>query len=415
MKSFNIYTLGCKVNQYDSLLLGKKLISLGMKKVYKNADLAIVNTCAVTKAAISKDKRILIKARKENLKAKIAVIGCWPQVYKNEALAIGADFVCGKKGVDKLLKKISQLPLKQPVFSSCQNNKTINNKEKSRYFIKVQDGCEQYCSYCIIPYARGRLKSRGVKEIIKEVENAVRQGRLEIVVSGIHLGLYGKDFKNKRINLAGLLRELIKIKNLGRIRLSSIEVTEISAELIELFKTNKICPHFHIPLQSGSNRILKKMNRPYDRNFFKSIIRKLKKAAPDIALTTDIIVGFPGETDCDFKETKKFIKEINFSKLHIFPFSAHEKTPAAKMDKKVKKDLIFKRAKILRDLSIKLERHYKNKFKNRKLEVAVAAKVAAGLWKGRTEYSFDAEFKENQIVSPRNKILPGALIEIISN
>ena len=232
----------------------------------------------------------------------------------------------------------------------------------SRYFLKVGDGCNQFCSYCIIPYARGRIQSRSSGELLEEARRAIKAGFAEIVLAGIHLGRYGQDFEDGKTSLNNLLRALLALPGLGRIRLSSIEINEVDDELISLMKNNpQICQHLHISLQSGSDKILKLMRRPYDTEYFRARVAALRQNLPLIALTTDIIVGFPGATEDDFQKTLEFAAEIGFSKIHVFPFSAHEKTPAFTMPNKIESREIKRRARELRDLSDKLEEKYRQK------------------------------------------------------
>lgn len=411
MKSFKIYTLGCKVNQYDSGGIGEKLISLGFCLEKSNVDVAVVNTCSVTKSAVLKNKEMVNRARKENPQAKIILTGCWPKVYKEEADGAGANYVCSMEDIEGLVKDVFHL---NDDIVSCHSHDVFlrtNNQERSRYFIKVQDGCEQYCSYCIIPYTRGKLKSRPVEEVVEEIERAVGEGYREIIFSGIHLGLYGREGSNNNIDLFFLLQEVLKIKNLGRIRLSSIEITEVSDELVKLITINKkICKHLHIPLQAGCDKILKRMNRPYDTNYFKAKVEEIRKLVPDVAITTDVIVGFPGETDEDFERTVDFIKEINFSKVHVFSFSVHERTLAAKMDGVVSEKDIKKRSAVLRKLSDELETGYKNKFLGKELELVVDGRSKEGDYRGKTEYYFDVNFREKDIVAGEAQV--GEIIKI---
>jgi len=405
-KKFKIYTLGCKVNQYDSGKLASGLIKAGMAAVEKNADIAVINSCAVTKTAIVKSARMIKLAKKENPEAKIVLAGCWPKTEEIKNNKVGADSIL--KGTD-VIKFLTKSKIKKN-----KNNNLSKQTEHSRYFIKIQDGCEQFCAYCIIPYTRGKLKSRGEREIIAEIKQAVEAGYSEIVLSGIHLGLYGRDRKDDN-NLVKLLEKVVKINKLGRVRLSSIEITEVTDELIKLMaEFNKICKHLHIPLQAGSDKILKLMNRPYDTKYFKNKIEKIRRAVPDVAVTTDVIVGFPGETEKDFRDTEKFIKQIKFSRLHVFPFSAHEKTPAAKFPKQIDEKIKARRAKILRDLSVKLAENYKKKFKSKELEVALE-QIKQDKIIGKTEYYFDIEFKKSQVINQEfteNKKLIGKIIKI---
>ncbi len=386
--SYKIYTLGCKVNQYDSNVLARKLNASGFELVERGARIAIINTCAVTRTAIRKGRQIFNRARKENPKAKIILMGCFPKVYRDEAEKLGVDLIWKVGELDELISKLQILIPKQ-----IQNSKfKILNDNKSKYFLKIQDGCEQFCSYCIIPYTRGKLKSRSEKEVIKEFKEIVKAGYKEIVLCGIHLGLYGQEGKREK-DLVKLLKKLIKVKGLGRIRLSSIEVNEVSDELIKLIaKEDKICNHLHIPLQSGSDKILKLMNRPYNKKIYKEKIRKIRKLIPNIAITTDVIVGFPGETEKDFKETYDFTKEINFSRLHIFPFSVHEKTPAAKMKDQIDRGVSLKRAEKLRNLGKKLENDFEKKFRSEEVEVLVE-QVKNGKCYGKAGEYIEVEFR----------------------
>lgn len=331
---FKIYSLGCKVNQYDSAVLSNLLKLRGFLETKKDnnskPDLIIVNSCSVTHSAINKDRRLINLLKRKYPQAKIVLVGCWPRIYNIEGLEV--DLISNYKDQIKNLRAIEKIFFEKnlsDIKKDClKDNLNIIN-DRSRYFIKIQDGCQQFCSYCVIPFARGLLKSRPMKEILEEITLATKNGFKEIVLSGIHLGLYGCDLGSKDKNLYNLLKKILSIKNLGRIRLSSIEITEVSDEIIDLIASNsKMCRHLHIPLQSGSDKILKLMNRPYDTKYYYNRINKLRKKITDIAISTDIIVGFPGETDFDFQDTCNFSQKIAFSKIHVFSFSAHEKTPA---------------------------------------------------------------------------------------
>jgi threonylcarbamoyladenosine tRNA methylthiotransferase MtaB len=417
-KKIKIYTLGCKVNRYDSDFLLSKLEFLGFEKVNENADLAIINSCAVTKTAIRKDRQIINKAKRENPQAKIILMGCWPEVYRDEIKLKNIDLIWGVGEPNKLIEKIQEKFIEDN-FVRAESSKALElsaltklsstnlvSTDRVRYFLKIQDGCEQFCSYCIIPYTRGKLKSRNKKDIIKEIKEAVQHGFKEIVLTGIHLGLYGREKGNKDdINLSTLVKEIIKIqsaprlKNLKRLRLSSIEVTEVSDELIYLIKKHKnFCPYLHISLQSGNDKILKLMNRPYSAEYFYEKVKKIRKEIPDIAISTDIIVGFPGESEEDFQETLKFVQKIKFSKIHVFPFSGHEKTKAFKMPNQIKREEILNRSRILRKLSLEQENSFKKKFNNKELEILIEHIKSDGIIMGRSEYYFDVLFREGDIV-----------------
>ncbi len=389
---FKIYTLGCKVNQYDSATLTSLLIDLDFSLSNKNLDLIIVNSCSVTKSAILKARRLINSLKKDNPRAKIVLIGCWPRIYKIDDLKI--DMISESRKYNDIIGDIKEKwpnffskNIKEKIVPSCFNP----IEDRSRYFIKVQDGCQQFCSYCIIPFSRGPLNSRPSDEIIKEIKIAISNGFSEIVLSGIHLGLYGQDFLKKKDSLYQLLLNIIEIKNLGRIRLSSIEVTEVNNEIIDLIsKNNKMCRHLHIPLQSGNDKILRLMNRPYNKEYFSSQVKKIRKKVPGISLTTDVIVGFPGETKKDFQETFNFCQEIGFSKIHVFSFSSHEKAPAFYFPDKVSPSEIKDRSAKLRQLSKKMEKQYQKDILQRYDSFMVLVEnISDKFVKLKTEFYFD--------------------------
>ena len=243
----------------------------------------------------------------------------------------------------------------------------LNNFNKTRAFVKIQDGCNNFCSYCIIPYTRGNVRSKNKESVLKEIETLINAGHKEIVLTGIHTGNYGAEFKDYKF--ANLLKDVIKIEGLERLRISSIEITEITDDVMEVIKNNKILvDHMHIPLQSGSDTVLKRMNRKYDKKYFIDKIKKLREIRPEISITTDVIVGFPGETEDEFNETIKTIRKVKFSKLHIFPYSKREGTKAADMNNQIDEKLKKKRVKILLQLSKELEYNYMTKFLNKECE-----------------------------------------------
>jgi len=417
-KKIKIYSLGCKVNQYDSSCLRDFLVSTGFIPVQQKADIVVINTCAVTKKAISKNKRMVNKARQENKNAIVFLSGCWPRVYSSQAQEVGADMVFLEKDMKNLAKKI---------LNFLNNKNKINDihyspiNDRCRYFLKVQDGCEQFCSYCIIPYTRGRLYSRLQENIIKEAKIAVKKGFKEIVLSGIHLGLFGINNIDKKqeenTNLAKLLQKILyEIPNLPRIRLSSIEITEVDKELIDLIaREERICNHLHISLQSGCDKTLQAMNRPYTTKYFANKLKEIKKEVFDIAISTDVIVGFPGEDEKDFQATKDFLKNMKFSRLHVFSFSAHEKTPAWKMEPKIDKETIKKRSFLLRDLDVELQTKFRNKFLGKKQRILI--EYAKDGWiKGKTQYYFDVWAKKDKIFSQTNindEQLVGQIVELL--
>jgi len=395
---FKIHTLGCKVNQYDSATLTSLLVNFGLFLSDKEPNLIIINSCSVTKNAILKARRLINVLKKNSPKAKIALIGCWPRIYKINDLDV--DLISVSKEYEDIIDDFKNI---WPNFFSknIQGKKYISYfnpiEDRSRYFIKVQDGCQQFCSYCIIPFARGPLNSRSSKEIIAEISRAVINGFEEIVLSGIHLGLYGQDFLKKKENLYQLLLKILEIRGLGRVRLSSIEVTEVSDEIIDLIsKDNKMCRHLHIPLQSGSDKILRLMNRPYSKKYFFNQIKKIRKKIPNISLTTDVIVGFPGENKKDFQETFQFCQEIGFSKIHVFSFSAHEKAPAFYFPDKVIPSEIKSRSAKLRQLSEKMEKKYQQEILQRYNSLNVLIEnISDKFIKLKTEFYFDILIKSS--------------------
>ena len=406
-KTYKIYTLGCKVNQYDSSKVARDLQALGLVEVTQNADLAIINTCTVTHSALTKDRKMLEEARRENPLAKYAIVGCMPVNYREETERLGVDYIYGAKDLDLFIEKIKAENGSVEVLN-CDLKLPDFKTDKSRYFLKIQDGCQQFCSYCIIAYNRGKLSSRNKEEIIVEVKQVVEQGVAEIVLCGIHLGLYGYDVESRKSkvesNLVTLIRELVEIPKLEKIRLSSIEITEVNDELIELIKTNrKMVRHLHIPMQAGCDKILKSMNRPYDKRYFAERLAKLRAVAPEIAITTDVMVGFPGEKEADFQETLRFCQEVKFSKIHVFPFSAHEKTPAYNFPDQQTEAVKKSRAKELQKISDQLEKTYNESFLGQEIEAIVDGRSkpsegeaflqGQGIYRAKSEYYFDIKFQ----------------------
>lgn len=415
-QTFKIYTLGCKVNRYDSGSLKAELIAAGLKPVLENADLVLVNTCSVTESAIHKNKRMINKARQENPLAKFVLLGCWPKIDMAQVTKAGVDVIWETGKFKELILEIKKLFNVSKQKSAQEPG--LSSIDRARYFLKIQDGCEQFCSYCIIPFARGKYQSRDAEELLLEAESAIKLGYEEIVLCGVHLGMYGRERNGvTKINLCGIIKKILKIKGLGRIRLSSIEINEVTDELIDLMKKNrKICRHLHIPLQGGTDRILKAMNRPYNTAFFKDKIDKIRKELPDVAISTDVIVGFPGETKIDFEKTKDFIRKCEFSRLHVFSFSAHKKTKAYSMPDHIEKLEIKHRSEELRVVSKNLEKNHLEKYQNKKLIVLVE-KQSKDDYMGKSEYYFNIIFTKNDITNwfghKSNDSLIKKLVEII--
>ena len=375
---YHIVNLGCKVNAYESEFITHLFLSKGYKLVdyENNADIYIINTCTVTNNSDNKSKKIINHTRKNNPNSIIVVCGCYPQ-YKNGNIDLldEVDIVIGNKDKSKIVEYVEEFiknkkqivniyDLKKQEF---ENMEIKEFKSKTRAFVKIQDGCNNFCSYCIIPYVRGNVRSKKKDIVIKEIKDLVNNGHKEVVLTGIHTGHYGSDINS---NLTELLHEIGKIDGLKRIRISSIEITELNDDFLNELKNNKlIVSHMHIPLQSGCDKTLKEMNRKYNTEYFYNKIEKIRSIRPDISITTDVIVGFPNETDEDFSTTVEFIKKINFSKLHVFPYSKRDGTKASAMTNQVDGKIKKERAHVLLELSKKLENNYYNKYINKDVEV----------------------------------------------
>ena len=384
MKKIAFYTLGCKVNQYET----EGMIDLFKKSGYEivdfqdKADYYIINSCTVTNQAASKSRKRVRRAKRRNPDAKVVMVGCYPQAFTDEVEEIQeVDYIIGSSGkkniVELLEKKEDETDIFLSEMKKFDNIKKFEDmhlneiNERTRANVKIEDGCNQFCSYCIIPYARGPIKSRKEESIIREIKNLIQNGVKEIVLTGTHLGKYGLD-KNKNNELSKLVEKIVQIKGDFRLRLSSIEVTEIDKKLIHLIKENKkICSHLHLPLQNGSNVILRAMNRPYTVEKFSKVVNNLRNKIPNISLTTDVIVGFPGESDKDFERTVNFVKEMKFSRLHVFPFSPRKGTPAADMKPKIPDLIKKKRRNKLLEINKKLMKNYQNNFINKIKKVVI--------------------------------------------
>lgn len=369
-----IYTLGCKVNIYESEYMEELLKNHGYTIVPFTdlADIYIINTCSVTNESDRKSRKMIHQAKKRNEKAIIVVMGCYSQTHADE---IEADIIIGSQDKSKILEYLEEYQEKNTPIKKLYNirenslfeSMMIHHFENhTRAFVKIQDGCNAFCSYCIIPYARGKARSKEFNQVVSEVCQLVESGYKEVVLTGIHTGRYGQDLEN--MNLEKLLRRLIEIPNLYRLRLSSIEVNEVTEGILDLMKTSPIMArHLHIPLQSGCDRILKLMNRHYTVQEFMEKITKIREIDPDISITTDLIVGFPGETEEDFQKTKATLTQIKFTKIHTFPYSSREGTPASTIENQVDGLVKKRRVKEILKLSDQLEHAYYEKYLNKTL------------------------------------------------
>ncbi len=379
MKSYTTISLGCKVNSYEISALTMRLQELGYVEDKNNPTVAIINTCSVTATADQKSRQHIRKLLNNYPNAIVVVMGCYSQGHhdfiKNE---IKPHIITGTSNRDKLVELIENYSKQAPI-DITENNPRLyqyeelgitNHSENVRAYLKIEDGCDNFCSYCLIPYRRGRARSRNHEEVIKEATSLVENGYQEIVLTGIHVGGYGKDLDN--YTFSKLVKELLDIKDLYRLRISSIEESEIDNDLIQLINAkDNLANHFHIPLQSGCDTVLKRMNRKYTCEQFLNKLKLIKEACPNVALTTDVIVGFPGETDEEFEQTYKFIQECGFNMLHVFPFSSREGTIASRMPNQIDPRIKKERTLRLIELSNRLWDEYTNKFIGKEVEVLI--------------------------------------------
>lgn len=372
-----IYTLGCKVNLYESEVMMNKFIDRGYKLVdfKEESDIYIINSCTVTNNADIKTRKTINSIKKNHPNSILVLVGCYSQV-RDELDKSGIDIILGNKNksniveiVEKYIKDNNKVYYIEDLTKTTFEDMSLSNfNTRKRAFVKIQDGCNNYCAYCIIPYARGNIRSKNMQNIIDEVNTLVNNGYKEVVLTGIHTGHYGKE--TGKYDLSDVLINLSKIKDLKRIRLSSIEITEIDDKFLNCLKDiNIIADHLHIPLQSGCDKTLKEMFRKYDIKYYKEKIKTIRNIRPDISITTDVIVGFPNETEEDFKITIENIKDINFSKLNVFPYSKRNGTKASTMNNQIDGITKKKRANILINLSKELELNYMNKFVDKEVEM----------------------------------------------
>ena len=366
---FLINTLGCKVNTYESNVIRDIFLNEGYEESNSNVDIAVINTCTVTNTSDSKSLKVIKHTIKNNPNAIVIVCGCFSQINPDRLKDMeGVSIVLGNYNKSKIMDYINQYKKeKKQIIDVRELNDEkfecmkLNNFNKTRAFVKIEDGCENFCSYCIIPYSRGKVRSKLMEDVLDEVNTLVNNGHREIVLTGIHTGHYGADIEE--YDFSDLLNEICKIKGLERLRISSIEITELDDKFLETLKNNKIIvDHMHIPLQSGCDKTLKEMNRKYDVAYFKDKIKKIRSIRPNISITTDVIVGFPNETEDDFNTTVNTIKEIKFTKLHVFPFSVRKGTVAETMENQIDEKTKKERVHILMSISKELELDYMNKF-----------------------------------------------------
>lgn len=405
-KTVSFYTLGCKVNQYETNAMEQQFIKNNYEIVEntQKADIYVINTCTVTNMAERKSRQMLRRVKEINPSAVLVVCGCYAQVAKNELEQIPEiDIILGinEKNeivqiVENYIEKMAEQDKKSQKAEIDDVSKQkefldfgdVTYTEKNRAVVKVQDGCNMFCSYCIIPYARGRIRSRKIESVVSEIEKIAKEGIKEVVITGIHVASYGKDFDNentsKKIRLIDLLEAINKIDGIDRIRLSSLEPTIVDEEFAtRLSKLDKICDHFHLSLQSGCDETLKRMNRKYTTQIYRDAVATLRKYYPEASFTTDVIVGFPGETDEEFAKTYEFLKEIDFYRLHVFKYSPRRGTVAEKMPKQIDGNKKEERSDKLIELSNSTENKHNQSYIGKTVKV-LFEEFEDGFFKGHT-------------------------------
>ncbi len=360
--NFHIFTLGCKVNQYESQIIHEKLCNNGFKhtSIHTNADIVIINSCTVTSASDSKAVKMMHRIKRENPQCVLVLTGCLPQAFPDDQRFAEADIVLGNKSRNIVLPAIQQYLSNRVRMNAVSQHQTgdsfeemsiTNFSERTRAFVKIEDGCNRFCSYCIIPYARGRVRSKPIEQLKKELTALSEKGFKEVVLVGINLSAYGQEFN---FNLADAIETACEIDGIERVRLGSLEPERMDKETIaRLANQPKLCPQFHLSLQSGCNGTLKRMNRHYTAEEYYEIVTNLREAFGNCAITTDIMVGFPGETDEEFKESLAFADKISFSRVHVFAYSRRPGTVADKADNQIPENIKTIRSKEMIDLTNK--------------------------------------------------------------
>lgn len=432
MKKVAFYTLGCKVNQYET----EAMLELFEKEGYEKAetedyaDVYVINTCTVTHMSDRKSRQYIRRMKKKNPDAIIAVVGCYSQVSPEEILSIDeVNLVMGTNDRKKIVEEVKKIDasrkvstvddiMKVKAFEEIEINKTNG---KTRAFMKIQDGCDRYCSYCIIPYARGRVRSRDLESIVKEVENLASNGYKEVVLTGIHVASYGKDTKDSDIKLLDVIKQINDIEGIERIRLSSVEPILFTDEFVEAVSTmDKVCPHYHLSLQSGCDETLKRMKRRYTTEEYKTIVDRLRAAIPNVSITTDVIVGFPGETNEEFDKTYEFLKDIELTHMHVFKYSPRKGTPAATMENQVDPSTKHDRSEKLLQLNEENFNKFGQKMLDKEFNVLFEQKVGDNKYEGLTEnyvkviVESDNDISEQilkvKIKDVKNEFLEGILV-----
>lgn len=418
MPTVAFHTLGCKVNHYETESIWQLFQQAGYEKTdfEQNSDVYIINTCTVTNTGDKKSRQVIRRAIRKNPDAVVCVTGCYAQTSPAEVMAIpGVDIVVGTQDRHKLLPFIEEFQKEREPINAVGNIMKARVYEeldvpsftdRTRASLKIQEGCNNFCTFCIIPWARGLMRSRKPEDVLQQATQLVEAGYKEIVLTGIHTGGYGEDMKDT--SLASLLAELEKVTGLKRIRISSIEASQITDDVIDVIdRSEKVVRHLHVPLQSGSNTVLKRMRRKYTTSFYKERVNRLKKALPGLAVTSDVIVGFPGETNEEFQETFDFIREIGFSELHVFPFSKRTGTPAARMEDQVEDQLKNDRVHKLIELSNQQAKEYASLFEEDILEMIPEEEDP-----DNSEYLIGYTDNYMKVKVPLGKVMIGEIVQV---
>ena len=398
MKKVAFYTLGCKVNQYETEAMLEMFKKDGYTQVDSEdfADVYVINTCTVTHMSDRKSRQYIRRMKKKNPDAIIAVVGCYSQVSPEEILDIEeVNLVMGTNERRQIVEEIKKIDAKNNKISTVDDIMKVRAFEeieisqangRTRAFIKIQDGCDRFCTYCIIPYARGgKVRSRDLESIVAEVEKLVANGYKEVVLTGIHVASYGKDIKDENANLLTVIKTINEIDGIERIRLSSVEPVLFTDEFVsEVAKMDKVCPHYHLSLQSGCDETLKRMNRRYTTAEYKEIVDRLRENIPNVAITTDVIVGFPGETNDEFSKTYEFLKDIELSQMHIFKYSPRKGTPASTMDNQIDPQMKQFRSDKLLNLNKENFEKFAGKFIGQEVDVLFEQSISENTYEGLT-------------------------------
>jgi len=420
VKKVAFYTLGCKVNQAETQGLAALFRDRGYKVIpfEETADVYVVNTCTVTREGDRKSRQVVRRAVRANPEALVVVTGCYAQVAPEEAGAIpGVSLVIGTSGRERIVDLVEQAAARCPVpaekkgpgpFLAVGDIEQAREFEdlpgtadpgRTRAFIKVQEGCRDFCTYCIVPYARGPLRSRPPERVLELARGLVDRGYSELVLTGVNLGAYGRDLGTE--NLPGLVRRLVRIPGLARLRLSSVEPNEITRELVEAVAENPVCaPHFHIPLQSGSDSVLSRMGRRYSTGEFTGLVDMVRARVPEVAVTADVMVGFPGETAAEHRESLEYVRRIGFAGLHVFVYSPRRGTPAASFPDPVPYRVKKERSREMLALGRELRDRFASRYRGRTVEVLVES-VSGGVASGYTPNYLRVFFKNGPELAGR--------------